>query len=85
MKKTSSRVNKAMRETVDIDGLADKIFGKYLKFVQTKVAQPGPHIRSVQAPTIPVVTRPIEDEQIKEYEQQIKAMQDDLGSVYDDP
>ena len=33
MKKTSSRVNKAMRETVDIDGLADKIFGKYLKFV----------------------------------------------------
>ena len=44
MKKTTNRVNKAMRETVDIDGLAEKIFGKYLKFIQTKVSSPGPHI-----------------------------------------
>ena len=33
-----------MRETVDVEGLADKILGKYLKFIQTKVASPGPHI-----------------------------------------
>jgi hypothetical protein len=39
-----SRVNKAMRETVDVDGLADKIFGKYLKFIDTKARSPGPHI-----------------------------------------
>lgn len=44
MKKTVSRVNKAMRETVDVDGLADKIFGKYLKFIDTKARSPGPHI-----------------------------------------
>lgn len=44
MKKTVSRVNKAMRETVDVEGLADKIFGKYLKFVETKARSPGPHI-----------------------------------------
>ena len=44
MKKTTSRVNKAMRETVDVDGLADKIFTKYLKFIETKARSPGPHI-----------------------------------------
>ena len=44
MKKTTARVNKAMRETVDVDGLPEKIFGKYLKFIQTKAASPGPHI-----------------------------------------
>ncbi len=44
MKKTCGRVHKAMRETVDVDGLADKIFGKYLKFIQTKAQSPGPHI-----------------------------------------
>ena len=44
MKKTASRVNKAMRETVDVDGLADKIFTKYLKFIETKARSPGPHI-----------------------------------------
>lgn len=27
-----------MRETVDLDGLSIKIFGKYLKFLQQKVA-----------------------------------------------
>ena len=27
-----------MRETVDLDGLGVKIFGKYLKFLQQKVA-----------------------------------------------
>ena len=44
MKRTISRVSKAMRETVDVDGLADKIFSKYLKFVETKARSPGPHI-----------------------------------------
>ena len=44
MKKTASRVNKAMRETVDVNGLADKIFSKYLKFIETKARSPGPHI-----------------------------------------
>jgi len=38
MKKQSARVQKAMRETVDLDGLGVKIFGKYLKFLQQKVA-----------------------------------------------
>jgi len=47
MKKTTSKVNKAMRETVDIDGLSDKIFGKYLKFIQQRVSSPGPHISPV--------------------------------------
>ena len=34
MKKTTSRVNKAMRETVDVEGLAEKVFTKYLKFIK---------------------------------------------------
>ena len=33
MKKTTSRVTKAMRETVDVDGLAEKVFNKYIKFI----------------------------------------------------
>lgn len=47
MKKTTFRLNKATRETVDVDGLADKIFSKYMKFVDTKVRSPGPHISPV--------------------------------------
>ena len=50
MKKTVVRVNKAMRETVDIQGLAEKIFGKYLKFLTTKAQSPGPHINIPPAP-----------------------------------
>ena len=30
-------MDKASRETVDLDGLAIKIFGKYMKFLQGKV------------------------------------------------
>ena len=56
MKKTTSRVNKAMRETVDIDGLADKIFAKYLKYVQTKAQSPAASI--IPAPN-PVQPAPI--------------------------
>lgn len=37
IKKQASRVEKASRETVDLDGLHIKIFGKYLKFLQNKV------------------------------------------------
>lgn len=44
MKKTTSRVTKAMRETVDIDGLADKVFTKYFKFIQTKATTQGSHL-----------------------------------------
>ncbi len=40
MKKTTSRVNKAMRETVDLSDLDSKIFGKYSKFIQSKAANP---------------------------------------------
>ena len=40
MKKTYSRVNKAMKETVDLDGLNEKILHKYLKFLQTKGSAP---------------------------------------------
>ena len=47
MKKTTFRVSKAMRETVDVEGLADKIFGKYYKFVQGKATSPGPHLLTV--------------------------------------
>lgn len=36
MKKTTSRVNKAMRETVDLSDLDTKIFGKYFKFIEQK-------------------------------------------------
>ena len=42
MKKTHSRVNKAMKETVDLDGLNEKILHKYLKFLQTKGLAPLP-------------------------------------------
>ena len=37
IKKQALRVDKASRETVDLDGLALKIFGKYLKYLQGKV------------------------------------------------
>ena len=47
MKKITFRLNKAMRETVDVDGLADKIITKYMKFIDTKVRLPGPHISPV--------------------------------------
>ena len=33
IKKQATRVQKGMRETVDLDGLAMKIYGKYLKFL----------------------------------------------------
>ena len=51
MKKQSARVQKAMRETVDLDGLGVKIFGKYLKFLQQKVASKldeelNPHLKT---------------------------------------
>jgi len=36
MKKTTNRVNKAMRETVDLSDLDTKIFGKYFKFIEQK-------------------------------------------------
>ena len=65
MKKTTNRVNKAMRETVDVEGLADKILGKYLKFIQTKVASPGPHInvpKNTVAPS-PVIQSTEEQDQ----------------------
>ena len=39
IKKQAHRVDKASRETVDLDGLAQKIFGKYLKFLQGKVLE----------------------------------------------
>ena len=37
IKKQTTRVQKGMRETVDLDGLSIKIYGKYLKFLQQKV------------------------------------------------
>ena len=39
IKKQAIRVDKASRETVDLDGLAIKIFSKYLKFLQNKVLE----------------------------------------------
>ena len=42
IKKQAHRVDKASRETVDLDGLAIKILGKDLKFLQGKVLQPRP-------------------------------------------
>ena len=50
IKKQAHRVDKASRETVDLDGLAIKILGKYLKFLQGKVLQPRPE------PTKPVTS-----------------------------
>ena len=50
MKKQATRVQKAMRETVDLDGLGVKIFGKYLKFLQQKVAaklDPATSLRAI--------------------------------------
>ena len=78
MKKTCSRVHKAMRETVDVDGLADKIFGKYLKFIQTKAQSPGPHINVPRT----VIEKPPEIQKPEE-ENQFNLMPTDLGSMMD--
>ena len=40
IKKQAHRVDKASRETFDLDGLAQKIQCKYLKFLQGKVLEP---------------------------------------------
>lgn len=88
MKKTSARVNKAMRETVDIDGLPEKIFGKYLKFVQTKAQSPGPHINIPVAAYKQIPITPINAPTIStfnpqdEYEQS-NALKTDLGQMID--
>ena len=37
IKKQATRVQNGMRQTVDLDGLAIKIYGKYMKFLQQKV------------------------------------------------
>lgn len=49
MKKTALRLEKAMRETVDLEGLPDKIIGKYMKFLETKLRGPGPYISPVSS------------------------------------
>ena len=80
MKKTTTRVNKAMRETVDIEGLADKIFTKYFKFLQTKVSSPGPHISPVGLKNIKIPSKtPIRTGSTdqKDFETQ----NDDLGTM----
>ena len=38
IKKQAAKVKKALRETVELDGLHQKIMGKYLRFLQQKVA-----------------------------------------------
>ena len=47
-----------MRETVDVEGLSDKIFSKYMKFVDTKVRMPGPHISPVGVKKIKIPKEP---------------------------
>ena len=37
IKRQAIRVQEGMKETVDLEGLATKIYGKYLKFLQQKV------------------------------------------------
>ena len=39
IKKQATRVQKGMSLTVDLEGLAIKIYGKYLKFLQQKVQE----------------------------------------------
>jgi len=34
IKKQATKVKKALRETVDLEGLTEKIMAKYLKFLQ---------------------------------------------------
>ena len=81
MKKTTSRVHKAMRETVDVDGLADKIFGKYLKFIQTKATSPGPHINV----PVTVIENPSPEipKSTPEEDNGLNSMPTDLGSIMD--
>ena len=38
IKKQAQRVKKALRETVDLEGLNEKIMAKYLKFLQLQVS-----------------------------------------------
>jgi len=38
IKKQAQKVKKALRETVELEGLHQKIMGKYLRFLQQKVA-----------------------------------------------
>ena len=65
-----------MRETVDVEGLADKIFGKYLKFVETKARSPGPHIN------LPA-QRKSERETVDTKDPQEMKLDEHLGSVID--
>lgn len=59
VKKQATRVQKGMRETVDLDGLAIKIYGKYLKFLQQKVHE------VIDDPKGPSLSKPVpEDTQI---------------------
>ena len=38
MKTTTNRVNKALRDTIDLEKLAEKSLGKCLKYIQIKLA-----------------------------------------------
>ena len=63
MKKTTARLSKAMRETVDVDGLSEKIFGKYMKFIDTKVRAPGLHISPVGKKKVEIPKEPKREEE----------------------
>ena len=91
MKKTTSRVNKAMRETVDLSDLDSKIFGKYSKFISSKAANPPAIVprtnkkgtaktkdKDNAAGSSAVTTPPIQTP-----EQETDMRQDDLGSRID--
>ena len=78
MKKTTFRLNKAMRETVDVDGLSDKIFGKYMKFVDTKVRMPGPHISPVGAKKVKIPKEPTRN---SEKDEDMNLDRENLGSM----
>ena len=67
-----------MRETVDLDGLGVKIFGKYLKFLQQKVAA---KLDEELNPTPDPKTMQKKKDQMEQAE---KAIQDnwELGSVH---
>ena len=78
MKKTTFRLNKAMRETVDVDGLSDKIFSKYMKFVDTKVRMPGPHISPVGAKKVKIPKEPTRG---SEKDEDMNLDRENLGSM----
>ena len=69
-----------MRETVDNDGLSDKIFNKYMKFMEAKLRTPGPHISPVGSKKMKIMIPKIPKEPERQ-ESDLYSDRQNLGSM----